>query len=379
MKNDRLAITALILSMTLLATACGTLQVEVESAGDVAGQQDTNTLVLTPEPPADIVQPTVTLEDPATVSATKRYSFEELGISLEIPSDLYVKKEPLVKYDDQGKLDGYLFYIQNYGYPGGPSSGSFQMYGHLQYNLQPITWERFIEIRDNSQGMYEYITPIEINGLKGYDAQYAGQRNRYVYTFYLQGQVLSIAVADPTPENKALSDEIIATLQYDPEGFTDASHMMLVSDPAQLYQVLLPNDWEYSYQPTLGTQLSSLEASSPDLEVIVDDEVEGPHSNIYYKQGISLHVQVIDDDSLQFNPGWPNQRQYGVYFNGIQGTVYVFREPSTAEGEIRSVAVSYQGRSYLLRFGYAEAADLDSIDRIISSFNITPETFYPTQ
>ena len=43
-------------------------------------------------------------------------------------------KEPLVNYDDRGKLDSYLFYIQNYGYPGGPPSGTFQMYGHLQYN-----------------------------------------------------------------------------------------------------------------------------------------------------------------------------------------------------------------------------------------------------
>jgi hypothetical protein len=195
--------------------------------------------------------------------------------------------------------------------------------------------------------------------------------------FLLQGHILTIAVADPTLENKALSDEIIATLQYDPDGFTDASHMTLLSDPNQLFQVLVPDDWGYNFQSTIGTQLSSLEVSSPDLEVIVDDEVEGPHSNIYYKQGIALHIQVIDDDSLQFNPGWPDQEEYIVYFNGIQGTVYIYREPSTVEGEIRSVAVTYEGRSYLLRFGYAENADLDTIDRIISNFNITPETFYP--
>jgi hypothetical protein len=374
MKNNRFAITALILTMTLLATACGTLQLEVESAGDIATPQDSSNQVMIPEPPADIVQPTVPTSEPQA----QRVVFEQLGISLEIPPELYVKKEPLVKYEDQSKLQGYLFHIQNYGYPGGPSSGSFQMYGHLQYNLQPITWERFIEIQDDSQGMYEYITPIEINGLKGYDAQFAGQRNRYVYTFYLQGQVLTIAVADPTPENKARSDEIIATLQYDPAGFTNDSQMMLVNDPAQLYQVLLPEDWDYSFQSTIGTQLSSLEASSPDLEVIVDDEVEGPHGNVYYKQGISLHIQVIDDDSLQFNPGWPDQRQYGVYFNGILGSVYVFREPSTAEGELQSVSVTHEGRSYLLRFGYAEDADLYTIDRIISNFIITPEEFYPT-
>jgi hypothetical protein len=252
------------------------------------------------------------------------------------------------------------------------------MYGHLQYNLQPITWEEFAEIQDSSNEMYEYITPIEINGLKGFDAQYSGQRNRYLYMFYLQGHILTIAVADPVPENKALSDEIIASLRYDPEAVTDESHMTLVSDPNQLYQLLLPDDWDYTFQSTIGTQLSNLEASSPDLEVVVDDEVEGPHSNIYYKQGITLHIQVIDDDSLQFNPGWPDQQQYVVYFNGIPGTVYVYREPSTVEGEIRSVSVTHEGRSYQLRFGYAEDADLDIVDHIILNFNITPETYYPS-
>lgn len=375
---NRIRTLLILLFLALLATACGNLQVDLETNAGTTDQllENSEETVEPPQPVGSESTPTAgSVED----AATRRVNFGQLGISMEIPEELYVKKEPLVNYDNQSKLDSYLFYIQNYGMPEGPSSGNFQMYGSLQYNLPPITWEQFNEIQDNSQGMYEYITPIEINGLKGYDAQFAGQRNRYVYTFYLQGQVLSIAVADPTPENKARSDEIIATLQYDPEGFTDDSNMMLVNDPAQLYQVLLPDDWEYSFQSTIGTQLSSLEASSPDLEVVVDDEVEGPHSNIYYKQGIALHIQVIDDDSLQFNPGWPNQRQYGVYFNGIQGTVYVFREPSTAEGEIRSVSVTYEGRSYLLRFGYAESADLDTIDQIISNFIITPDTFFPTQ
>jgi hypothetical protein len=377
MNGKRMVFSLVILFLALITSACGTFQVALETPdnGTDNGPQD-------PVSPL----PTSEAEDPAPdqdegdpePSGTVRHDFTELGISLEVPADLYVMKEPIVNYDDRGKLDSYLFYIQNYGYPGGPPSGTFQMYGHLQYNLQNLTWEEFVEIQNNAQGMYEYITPIEIHGLKGFDSQYAGQRNRYVYMFLLQGHILTIAVADPTLENKALSDEIIATLQYDPEGFTDTSHMTLVSDPNQLFQVLVPDDWDYSFQSTVGQQLSSLEASSPDLEVIVDDEVEGPHSNIYYKQGIALHIQVIDDDSLQFNPGWPDQEEYIVYFNGIQGTVYIFREPSTVEGEIRTVAVIYEGRTYMLRFGYAEDADLDTIDHIISNFNITPETFYPT-
>ena len=88
-------------------------------------------------------------------------------------------------------------------------------------------------------------------------------------------------------------------------------------------------------------------------------------------------MQVINDDSEELILKWPNQREYGVYFNGIQGTVYVYVEPSTVEGEIRTVIVYYEGKSYLLRFGYADDADRDTIDYIISNFNITPDTFFP--
>lgn len=373
--NQRFATLMILLAML---TACGTLQVDLESSGEDSmriSEYETEPTLPTETEPAE-AQPTEA--SPSMPEGAQRYTFNELGISLEVPEGLYVQKNPVVSLDDPSKLESYLFYIQNYGFPGGPASGDFQIYGLLQYGLPPISWEEFATIQDNSQGMYQYVNYIEVGGLRGFEAQFSGERNRFVYLFYLEQHILNIAVSEPTPENKAIADQIIATLQYDPQGYTDASHMKLVSDPNRLYQLLIPDDWEYTFQPTLGTQLSSLEVSSPDLEVFIDDEVEGPHSNIYYKQGIALHIQVIDDDSIQFNPGWPDQQEYVVYFNGIEGTVYVFREPSTVEGEIRSVSVTYEGKSYLLRFGYAQDADLDTIDRMIANFNITPEMFYRT-
>lgn len=374
----RIPIAAVIISISLFAVACGTLQVGVEDAGEVAGQGDPSKESITPEAPLVASQPTTTLEEPQPTSDTKRHVFEQLGISLEVPQDLYVHKDLDVNYEDQSKLDSYLFYIQNYGYPGGPSSGNFQMYGLLQYSLPPISWEAFSDGQVNSP-MNAYANYIEVEGLRGYDTQVAGERNRYVYYFHLDGRVLSIAVADPTPENKALADEIIQSLALLPGGSSDASHLKLVRDPNRMFQILIPDDWESSFQATIGMQLSSLEATSPDFEIIVEDEVEGPHSNIHYKQGIFLHVQVIEDESAGQIADWPNQWQYVVYFNGIEGTVYVYKEPSTAEGELRTAIVIYEGKTYILRFGYADDADLDTIDRIISSFNITHDTFYPPQ
>ena len=73
--------------------------------------------------------------------------------------------------------------------------------------------------------MYSYAKEIEINGLKGLDAQVAGQRNRFVYMFSLDGHVLNIAVADPTEVNKLLADEIISSLLFTPGSVTDASEI----------------------------------------------------------------------------------------------------------------------------------------------------------
>jgi hypothetical protein len=376
MKTHRLGMFTFTIILALITAACGTLQLELEPGGadTIEVMEKTESPALPPEVLDTQATPIET--DPTMDPTTQRVTFDELGISLEVPSDLYIQKDPSVSYDDPSTLESYLFYIQNYGYPGGPSSGDFQMYGHLQYGPFMITsWEDFSNNTINSP-MNAYANYIEIDGLKGYDTQLSGQRNRFVYLFHLDGHVLSIAVSEPTPENKALADQIIQSLELIPGGFTDASHVNLVSDPNQLFQIFIPEDWDYTFQPTIGTQLSSFEATSPDLEVIIED-VEGPHSNIYYKKGISLHLQVLQDD-IELQMQWPNQREYRVYFNGIEGTVYIYREPSTTEGEIRTASVSYEGKIYLLRFGYAEDADLATIDRIISSFNITPETFRPS-
>jgi hypothetical protein len=366
MKTIRFSVSVLWISLILLFTACNFQQPDVESDVELL----TPILHITVQP-----TPTAIMTEPPEFS--NRVAFEELGISLEIPADLYVRKDPQVNYEDQSKLDGYLFYIQNYGYPEGPSSGNFQMYGHLQFNLLKISWDDFSNNQINSP-MNTYADYIEIGSLRGYDTQVAGQRNRYVYHFYLDGYVLSIYVSDPTPENKVLSDQIIQSLQFLPEGITQESHMQLVNDPNQLFQILIPDDWEYSYQPAVGTRLSGLDASSPD-QYAYSEDVEGPHANVYYKSGVFMQLQVLSDDSAPRSP-FPNltRKEYDVYFNGIPGREYIFTQPSTVEGEEREAQVYYEGRSYLLRFAYADDTYRYLIDRIIASFNITPETFYPS-
>ena len=385
MTNNKYSLMLVAGILILASIACGELSFGIESPNNSANENNASQL---PE-----LQSSDNLDNSSKTTSTntstqpepentgveetagyKRFRFEQLGISLQVPSDLCVIKHPSVKFNDQSKLESYVFYIQNYGCPGDTHSGDFQMYGLLQYTSGPISWEEYSNIQVTSP-INEYANYIEVDGLRGYDTQLTGERNRYVYHFYLAGYDLTIAVAEPNLENKELADQIIQSLEFFPGQFSDQSHEKLVTDPNQLYQFLIPEDWEYSLQPNGIFQLSSLEASSPDLEVLVEDGAG--HSDIYYKKGIFLHVQVIDDD-IEYEIRWPDLQQYDVYFDGILGTVSIFTEPSTAEGEIRSVHIYHEGKTYILRFGYADDADRETIDRIIASFNLTSLTFYPS-
>ena len=370
MKTYRTGILMLAMLLSLSAVSCGTLQLDVEGASDGQGQQvevpPTSTTeassIETPAPAPDT--------DGSSNAAEGRYTFKELGISLEVPPELYVVKEPVINLDDPSRLDGYLFYIQNYGGNEGPTTDYFQMYGHLQYDLPTTSWEDFAQIQNNTTE-FAYINGLEINGVRGFEGQFSGTRNRFVYMFYLDGRVLTIAVADPTPENKAVADEIISTLAFNPADMTSASHLKQVTDPNAYYQILIPDDWTATFNAVEGIRLADLEAQSPDYEVVMEEG--SGQSNIYYKHGVFMSMVVLEggtDLGTPYEGGIESQRS--VYFNGIEGTEYQFVEPSTFEGKLREVRVAFEGRNYILRFGYANDANTDAIDQIIRSLVLQP-------
>jgi len=321
-----------------------------------------------PLPPSE--EPTSEPAAEPTAESSGRISFDQLGISLEIPEELEVIKDPIVNLDDPSKLQSYLFYIQSYGPSGAPTENYFQMYGHLQYDLPPTTWDEYKNNILNSD-MYAYAQEIEVNGLEGIDSQFTGERNRFVYHFLLDGRVLSIAVSDPTEENKALADQIINTLEYSPGSITNASQVQLISEPNGYYQMYLPDAWQYSFNPPAGIRLSDLEASSPDAEIVIEDS-EGPHSNIYYNSGVNLNIAVLDDDSALLEPNMAQViSRTPIMISGISGQDFVFTEPSTADGQIRELRYFHNGLSYLVRFSYALDADQEQIDWLIRNFQIS--------
>jgi len=142
----------------------------------------------------------------------QEHVFPELGISLLIPEDLFVMTNADYNSENPSLLESYQLYIQNYGYPEGPSSGDFQIYGFYQFNLPKISWDDFAVIETDSTS-YAYINYVEIGGLRGFDAQYSGQRNRFVYLFHYRDGALNFAISNPTEDNKIRADQIISTLK----------------------------------------------------------------------------------------------------------------------------------------------------------------------
>jgi hypothetical protein len=362
----------LALSFITLLSACGNLQVGIESAEVSTTQPQMVAASPTATSLPDDGQVATAQEEHPSAPSSQRYTFDPLGISLEVPADLYVAKVPDVDLNDASKLATYLFYIQNYGYPGGPNTGNFQMYGHLQFGLPPVSWEQFAQVQNDTTN-YEYVNYIEINGVRGFDAQFSGQRNRYVYMFYLDGRVLTIAVSEPIPENKALSDQIISTLELTGAGLDDASHVQMIGDPQGYYQLYIPDDWIYTFADPRGIQLSSLEASSPDAEVVIEDQ-NGPHSNIYYKSGISMSFAVLNDDSALTEPSMATVLNKGdMYLSGVEINDYTFVEPSTMEGEIREFRFYHNGHSYLMRFAFPAETDQEVIELILRRLILTDQ------
>lgn len=368
MKAKNLVVITMSFILVLLLGACNLPQ---PGAGT---QENANQITIsspTTEPiqATENFQPTNEPADETENGPTKRVIFDQLGISLDVPSDLYVQKDPSVNFDNAGVLDSYLFYIQNYGQPGGPPSGNFQMYGLLQYNLPAVAWEEFAKGQINSD-MNAYANEIEINGVRGIETQAAGVRNRFFYHFYLDGSHLSIAVAEPSEENKVIADQIISTLEFDPGMFTNQSGVQRILEPNFYYTMLLPEDWNHSFGTPMGIRLSDFQANSADNVVEIEDS-DGPHSNIYHKSGISLSFVILDDDSAQSEPVAAQiSNQYEFMQSGIVMTDYRFVEPSTAEGELREIRFTHNGRSYQLRFSYAPGTDQELIDWMIRNIEI---------
>lgn len=141
---------------------------------------------------------------PITESPWKAYSVDELGLSFSAPSDLDIQYHVDVT-EETGEPYLLTLYIQN-----NDATNYYQLYGIFQWNTSVAD-----NLDDFKSGLEE--TSIEdstVSGMPALKGQIRGERNRFVTYILLPDGVLSLFTAEPTLENKELSDEIIDTFVF---------------------------------------------------------------------------------------------------------------------------------------------------------------------
>lgn len=190
---------------------------------------------------------------------TKNHDFDEIGISLSIPENLYVIKTPNYNVETD-ELDSYNFYIQNYGFEGGKATGDLQIYGLYQFDLPATTPEELAKVKGDTRN-YVYVNEFAAGPLSGYETQQKGERSNYVYMLLLNGRVLRISVSEPTETNRLTAEKILKSLKLKDVPSDVTGTMDFIYSVDSSYKFVAPSGW------TVNKDSISTSALSPDYKL----------------------------------------------------------------------------------------------------------------
>jgi hypothetical protein len=132
-----------------------------------------------------------------------------------------------------------------------------------------------------------------------------------------------------------------------------------LTDKANLYSVEIQNDWKITAnEGEKGVQRSFITAESPDFKSRIDDTIGGPFDAIYFEKGAQLTIHVTKGKEELTHSGEGGGKETGVIskknitLDGVNGTYYIFKEPSTYQGQLIDAYAIYKNNSYLLRLAY---------------------------
>ncbi|AKM81274.1 MAG: hypothetical protein UT13_C0001G0313 [Candidatus Pacebacteria bacterium GW2011_GWF2_38_9] len=129
----------------------------------------------------------------------------EIGLTLQHPKDLVFRKEIA---DDNGRIRTVGFFLTK----GSENSPEYQMYGLYQ------------QFKDGSQQDLELakkemdsttIKEASITGYSGIEGLIIGPKTRFITTVIKDGKLFSVSTIPPTEENKELTEQIIATFDFE--------------------------------------------------------------------------------------------------------------------------------------------------------------------
>ncbi|HCE30939.1 hypothetical protein A2778_05695 [Candidatus Daviesbacteria bacterium RIFCSPHIGHO2_01_FULL_40_24] len=122
------------------------------------------------------------------------------GLYITVPEGMNFRQEVA---SDSGDIRYLGFYIEN--------ESGYQLYG--LYQAKSEASQEALEI--NKKGMDpSTIKDVEIGGYKGVEGLVTGPKNRYLTVIIKNGKFITLSTIPPTLENKAITDQIFSTINF---------------------------------------------------------------------------------------------------------------------------------------------------------------------
>lgn len=135
-------------------------------------------------------------------------TFDEAGLflSFKIPPDMTFRKEIA---DDAGRIRVASFYVEK----GDKNNPTYQLYAVYQ-PLETVTEKELDKVKTGLSP--NSIKEITIDGYKGIEGlvEISGPKNHYLTVILKDGKSFSVSTYPPIPENKTLTDKILATFSF---------------------------------------------------------------------------------------------------------------------------------------------------------------------
>lgn len=141
------------------------------------------------------------------ISATENWqkqTIEEIGLTLRYPNNLTYRQEIA---DNAGTIRAVGFYLENND-PADP----YTLYGLYQAD-RPATTDDLEKAKTEMDTTT--IKSVEIDGFRGIEGLIEGEKTRYFTILLVGDRLLSVSTIPPTQENKTITDNILATFNFD--------------------------------------------------------------------------------------------------------------------------------------------------------------------
>ena len=138
-----------------------------------------------------------------------KQTFNEAGLflTLEIPPDTTFRKEIA---DDAGRIRFASFYVEK----GSSDNPTYQLYA-LYQPLEAVASKDLDKIKTGMDP--KSINEVTIDGIDGIEGlvNISGPKAHYTTAIIKDGKLFTVSTYPPTAENKALTDQILATFRFE--------------------------------------------------------------------------------------------------------------------------------------------------------------------